>query len=1602
MFAKQFITKEKSKIAIICLLIMLIVTLFGCKVLSNNSSYSLVSLSLSEKQNKEFIYLSDLDYLTTSGMSQNGWSGHNIQKDKNQEGGILSLIINGEKRPYAKGLSIHANGWATYNIEELSNEYTRFTAKLGVDASRNTNGSLFYRIYASQDATSWDTLLQTPILTGISEAINVDLNVTGYKYLRIYVDANGDNSSDHGTIASAKLVKADYVEQDLFYNKINKVEYYDNILKSQSPEDNYNNNHKTFLVRELVNKLGYWNIQNAVEVNTAVAETLDWILENNTVLEETIEVGEIYNGTLFLQVLSDLYHNYKNELKTTNGYVYEKMMIALAAAYSTDRIISPLSFGFPVASYDYVERFKIMKDYFDNNEFRKFSTNILQGGAFEPHDWFKDYHVELMRMVMQDGTSNIDLKWLNGFTNEKQSISFYMIDYVSPTYTLDKYYAEENKEQYDKQFYLSKYGVPYGLVNGTKISRYWMIFANGGICWNASRAGQSMYRVNGIPATGAYQVGHELYLQYYKSSDGSGYWSTRYGNWSGAGSTWGGSNPYRYMFNWNNKYFADRHISGSKVATSTGYLYLAQDNLNHYDAYKESAYYNLIANSYDNNAQKLAAYDKALKINPINLDSYDGIINVYKVMSANGEISVEEWYELALKIIEAYEFHPVAMFDLLKVIRPYLEGSQKLHVDRLEKETLTRATKTTTAFQAEAVRIHASNLLNKAQPDPMTFSFDGDKGGIIVKNPIYQLAWGYSLDGGKTWAKFDNDGTETEFSNADEIALTKEEIASITSEQDIQFKFMGLSDFKFTIDITEGSLSNLLYANDLENRVVGVDLTYEWRNSESDEWTSYKKASPDNTGNKTLYVRRGNTGTQLASNSATYIFTADNQPNTRKYIPVSHLSIADVSTEATNNAGAAIYAIDGNYNTRWHSAWNGSDTERFITIKLDKPRYISAVEFVPAGGGNGKIYDGTIYGCNKKNINECNEENGWEILARRTNITYSNAANDIDQAKENTKSFDIDAPKEVQYIKIVADRTNGNWFTARAFNLFQDITNKKRPTAGVGYSTTNPTTGNVIARLVNVSAEHYEILSPGGDTHEFTDNGEFVFEFKDLDTNLQGTATAKVDWIDRIVPTAEIEFSTTNPINSSVFATLKPSEDIKVTNNGYYSINDEGEVFDKDGHIIPDYIVDENGVVKDSTGKIINPLSYEFLDNGEFTFEFIDRAGNKGSATAKVDWIDFEKPEATLSYNHTTLTNEDVIVTINFNEEAKVLNNDTNTSYTFTNNGEFTFEFSDLAGNKNTITAKVDWMDKIPPTAELKYERTKDKVIVTVINPSEEITFKEGIGIYEFTKNGNYEIIFYDKAGNVTKLIANITGLKDESSGNNKPDKPNPPVEPDNPTNPNNPDDNKPSEPNEDTGNNGNNRPNTNPGNNPSENNNSNSGMENNKPVEPINKEYQQFSTANVSVQIPTKELNGEATLKSVPFAPPSSLLNTFGEMSEYYDIYLDNGLKRIDFTSESPIKISIKRNKNKRFIGVYEITEDNYIKLIEYEQNGDNIEIVTNKLGKYAISYKELQLPDSTIVIPSIVKDKEKSTNIILIFTCIIALGTAIYIFYNKKDSLK
>ena len=142
--------------------------------------------------------------------------------------------------------------------------------------------------------------------------------------------------------------------------------------------------------------------------------------------------------------------------------------------------------------------------------------------------------------------------------------------------------------------------------------------------------------------------------------------------------------------------------------------------------------------------------------------------------------------------------------------------------------------------------------------------------------------------------------------------------------------------------------------------------------------------------------------------------------------------------------------------------------------------------------------------------------------------------------------------------------------------------------------------------------------------------GTFTFEFINEIGNT-GTAVAKVDWIDKKVPNAKISYDIEKATNQPVVATIR---------------------FDK-----------ENVTITNNEGK----NTYTFTDNKEFTFEFVDEAGNTGTAVAKVDWIDKTLPVATITYNTTEPTNQDVVAEITFDKEGVTVEG--GNTHTFTENG---------------------------------------------------------------------------------------------------------------------------------------------------------------------------------------------------------------------------------------------------------------------------------------------------------------------------------------------
>ena len=242
---------------------------------------------------------------------------------------------------------------------------------------------------------------------------------------------------------------------------------------------------------------------------------------------------------------------------------------------------------------------------------------------------------------------------------------------------------------------------------------------------------------------------------------------------------------------------------------------------------------------------------------------------------------------------------------------------------------------------------------------------------------------------------------------------------------------------------------------------------------------------------------------------------------------------------------------------------------------------------------------------------------------------------------------------------------------------------KSNPTATVAYDITTPTNTDVVATVTPSESVTYQ--SSGGNTHTFTSNGSFTFVFTDNAGN-QDSVVATVNNIDKSNPTATVAYDITTPTNGNVVATATTSETVTYQSSG--------------GN------------------------THTFTSNGSFTFVFTDNAGNQDSVVATVSNIDKSNPTATVAYDITAPTNTDVVATVTPSETVTYQSSGEN-SHTFTSNGNFTFVFTDNAGNQDSVVATVSNIDKSNPTATVAYNITTptNTNIVATVTPTESITY---------------------------------------------------------------------------------------------------------------------------------------------------------------------------------------------------------------------------------------------------------------------------------------
>ncbi len=994
------------------------------------------------------IYLSDVPYNTEMTVPASATEAYGvITMDKTANGGdALNLIVNGENVTFKKGIFAHAESTVVYDLSQYECDY--FSTYYGISSLRGTKGNVKFYIYTSNDGQNWELKTsETPNeLTAASNAEYVKIPISGVKYLKLFADDNNGNGNDHAIYADAKIFKEGYAESLMPA----VTEYNEQILTACSSLTEGGTIEVTedveflLLQRELVKNAGQYTLKTFAEESAMNKKVLNMLLSDREMLKLYLAGGKPEGSYLkSLEVLSKLYEAHGSDLDITLttqygtklGDLYRTMMLAISLTHSGNVYL----WVDGSAVSDPVTRYEIYKDLH--------SEGLIEVETFE------SLTVEEMRWVMNTVIDDEEIKWLNNYVRTVKNGATGPYSYIKYTfgynYTLEKYYSAENYDTWNEKYGLSDWDVPYESGH----PKLWIVFEEGAVCGGLSKTGSCIWgSYKGLPNTCVSQPAHCAYI-YYTQVNGNGVWGlgNNVSGWAKSGKT--EHLGVRMMNDW-----------GSSVSGwSASYILLAQAAQNEYDKYEEAEVLMMLADVYNdkgNTQMQEKIYRKILEVESFNYDAWSALVNLYLNDTTKTEA---EYMDLAEEVASALTYYPKPMYDLISKIEPKLTSSgTQASFTMLRTRTLTAAANATDAqtIQKDAVVAVAKQLLGTTDGTIAEFSFDGEDGGKIVLGSQFDgsdVTWDYSLDGGTTWKQ----------TTDNKHALTQAEIDAITVENDIKVHIIGVDyseDNIYTIDIKESAgLPSTLYANDLEDKMIATTNAMEWRFSENDAWTSFASAQPDLSGNKTLIVRVGATGVRLASASKTYEFTADDLPDTRKYVSISKLSVVDFSSETnakTDNykrSWEAVNAIDGNANTMWHTNAKIVDAEKYITIKLDEPMYISALEYQPA-----KIYNGSNYqyGIMKNAI----------VYVSSDGESWEQAASVTDSPKTYTaKLIKFDKVQLVQYVKfqMTCSHESGNKFAnAAMINLYYDSTAKKAESstsegsAGSGGSSSNSSAGS--------------------------------------------------------------------------------------------------------------------------------------------------------------------------------------------------------------------------------------------------------------------------------------------------------------------------------------------------------------------------------------------------------------------------------------------------------------------------------------------------------------------------------------------------------------
>lgn len=210
----------------------------------------------------------------------------------------------------------------------------------------------------------------------------------------------------------------------------------------------------------------------------------------------------------------------------------------------------------------------------------------------------------------------------------------------------------------------------------------------------------------------------------------------------------------------------------------------------------------------------------------------------------------------------------------------------------------------------------------------------------------------------------------------------------------------------------------------------------------------------------------------------------------------------------------------------------------------------------------------------------------------------------------------------------------------------------------------------------------------------------------------------------------------------------------------------------------------ENPTVPERLG---NSNSFKIRENGYYSFTLTDLTDATRTDTlyVVVDNIDDTPPTGEAVLLSTLPTNQNVSARLlNTSEPVRIVNNEGRNVYTFTENGTFTFEFVDEAGNVGTATATVTSIDKEAPNVRIvksyQYGEGADDVFGTILDGSGDVAAASGVVLrvesedaqsfsvvggassVVMRENGTASFIVSDAYGNTAKVTETVSFLVNE------------------------------------------------------------------------------------------------------------------------------------------------------------------------------------------------------------------------------------------------